>query len=73
MFVGGNKNIYPLALAVQRMMFVIMYQPDRLALGFPNFPVVFAGAAMMSIPPILAYVLAQQYFMTGLVGVGIKG
>ena len=73
-FIGGNRNLQPLALAVQQLMFTYTTQAASLGVGgLPNFPVVFAGAVVMSIPPVAVYLYAQQYLVQGLMGVGIKG
>lgn len=69
-FVGGNDAITPVALAVQRTVYYYtQWSQNTLA----PFPLIFAGAAMMSVPPIVVYLALQRYFVQGLVGVGIKG
>lgn len=69
-FVGGNDAITPVALEIQRTVYYYtQWSQNTLA----PFPLIFAGAAMMSVPPIVVYLLLQQYFVQGLVGVGIKG
>jgi multiple sugar transport system permease protein len=70
LFVGGNKGITPIALTVQRL---IYGYTQRQAQTIADFPLIFAAAALMSIPTVLIYLLLQRYFVQGLVGVGIKG
>jgi multiple sugar transport system permease protein len=70
LFVGGNKDITPIALTVQRLIYGFT---QRQAQTIADFPLIFAAAALMSIPTVLIYLLLQRYFVQGLVGVGIKG
>lgn len=69
-FVGGNDAITPVALEIQR---TIYYYTQWSQNTLAPFPLIFAGAAMMSVPPMVLYLLLQRYFVQGLVGVGIKG
>lgn len=68
--VGGNKEITPVALTVQRLIYQFT---QRQAETVADFPLIFAAATLMSIPTILVYLVLQRYFVQGLVGVGIKG
>jgi multiple sugar transport system permease protein len=70
-FVGGNKDLTPIALAVQRMIY--RYTQWTAAASFAHFPLVFAAATFMSIPTIIVYITFQRYFVQGLVGVGLRG
>jgi multiple sugar transport system permease protein len=68
--VGGNREITPVALTVQRLIYAYTQrQADTVA----DFPLIFAAATLMSIPTILVYLALQRYFVQGLVGVGLKG
>lgn len=68
--VGGNKDITPVALTVQRLIYAYT---QRQAETVADFPLIFAAATLMSVPTILVYLGLQRYFVQGLVGVGIKG
>lgn len=68
--VGGNKEITPVALTVQRLIYQFT---QRQAETVADFPLIFAAATLMSIPTIFVYLVLQRYFVQGLVGVGIKG
>lgn len=69
-FVGGNAEITPVALAVQRL---IYFYTQRTASTVADFGLIFAASTLMSIPTIVVYLVLQRYFVQGLVGVGIKG
>jgi multiple sugar transport system permease protein len=69
-FVGGNRDITPVALTVQRLIYAYT---QRQAETVADFPLIFAAATLMSIPTILVYLALQRYFVQGLVGVGLKG
>jgi multiple sugar transport system permease protein len=58
-FVGGNADVSPIALTIQ-----------RLAGGGRNGD---AAAVLMCIPTVLLYLLLQRYFVQGLAGAGLKG
>lgn len=69
-FVGGNDAITPVALELQRTVYYYtQWSQNTLA----PFPLIFAGATMMSLPPIAVYLAMQRYFVQGFAGVGIKG
>lgn len=69
-FVGGNKDVTPVAVAVQRLIYnFTQRQSETLA----DFPLIFGATTLMSIPPVLVYFALQRYIVQGLVGVGIKG
>lgn len=68
--VGGNKDITPVALTVQRL---IYQYTQRSGDTIGDFPLLFAAATMMSIPTVAVYLALQRYFVQGLVGVGVKG
>jgi len=69
-FVGGNKDITPIALTVQRLIYGLT---QRQAETIADFPLIFGATTLMSIPPVLVYFSLQRYIVQGLVGVGIKG
>jgi multiple sugar transport system permease protein len=69
-FVGGNKDITPIALTVQRLIYGLT---QRQAETVADFPLIFGATTLMSIPPIAVYFALQRYIVQGLVGVGIKG
>jgi multiple sugar transport system permease protein len=68
--VGGNRDITPVALTVQRL---IYNYTQRQAETVADFPLIFAAATLMSLPTVFVYLALQRYFVQGLVGVGIKG
>ena len=68
--VGGNRQITPVALTVQRL---IYNYTQRQAETVADFPLIFAAATLMSLPTVIVYLALQRYFVQGLVGVGIKG
>jgi multiple sugar transport system permease protein len=69
-FVGGNKEITPIALTVQRLIYdLTQRQSETVA----DFPVIFGATTLMTIPPVAVYFALQRYIVQGLVGVGIKG
>src|SRR5579883_1672162 len=69
-FVGGNRDITPIALTVQRLIYSLT---QRQAETLADFPLIFGATTLMSLPPILVYFALQRYIVQGLVGVGIKG
>jgi multiple sugar transport system permease protein len=68
-FVGGNRDITPVALTVQRLIYAYT---QRQAETVADFPLIFAAATLMSIPTIFVYLALQRYFVQGLVSTGIK-
>jgi multiple sugar transport system permease protein len=69
-FVGGNRDVTPIALTVQRLIYAYTQrQGDTVG----DFPLIFTAATLMSIPTIFVYLALQRYFVQGLVGAGIKG
>ena len=69
-FVGGNSDITPIALSVQRLIYNFT---QRQAQTLADFPLIFGATTLMSIPPVIVYFALQRYIVQGLVGVGIKG
>jgi multiple sugar transport system permease protein len=68
--VGGNREITPVALTVQRLIYAYTQgQAETVA----DFPLIFAAATLMSIPTIFVYLVLQRYFVQGLVSTGVKG
>jgi multiple sugar transport system permease protein len=70
LLVSGNPALTPVALAVQRL---INSMASWGSVAMTPLPSLFAGATLMSAPPIILYLLLQRYFVQGLVGVGLKG
>lgn len=68
--VAGNKDLAPVALQVQRVIYSI-----ATAQGFYNYPypTIFAAATLAAVPPLLVYLFLQRYFVQGLAASGIKG
>lgn len=69
-FVGGNTDITPIALSVQRLIYNFT---QRQAQTLADFPLIFGATTLMSVPPVIVYFALQRYIVQGLVGVGIKG
>ncbi|HEX5414770.1 MAG TPA: carbohydrate ABC transporter permease [Chloroflexota bacterium] len=69
-FVGGNKDITPVALTVQRLIYGLTQRESQ---TLADFPLIFGATTLMSIPPVVVYFALQRYIVQGLVGVGIKG
>lgn len=69
-FVGGNADITPVALTVQRMIYNLS---QRQAQTLSDYPLIFGATTLMSLPPVVVYFALQRYIVQGLVGVGIKG
>jgi multiple sugar transport system permease protein len=68
--VGGNREITPVALTVQRLIYAYTQgQAETVA----DFPLIFAAATLMSIPTVFVYLVLQRYFVQGLVSTGVKG
>jgi multiple sugar transport system permease protein len=68
--VGGNRNITPVALTVQRLIYAYTQgQAETVA----DSPLIFAAATLMSIPTVFVYLVLQRYFVQGLVSTGVKG
>ena len=70
LLVSGNRELTPIALAVQRM---INGMASWGSVATTPFPALFAGAVLMSAPPIALYLALQRSFVQGLVGVGLRG
>jgi ABC-type glycerol-3-phosphate transport system permease component len=69
-FVGGNTDITPVALSVQRL---IYNYTQRQSQTLADFPLIFGATTLMSLPPVIVYFALQRYIVQGLIGVGIKG
>ena len=72
--VGGNSDIWPVALGFQR----IMESPPGLIIGNTSqgavhHPFSFTVAVVATIPIILLYMFFQRYFVEGVQGFAIKG
>lgn len=68
--VGGDRTLAPMALTVQRVIYGMMGGGS--VTQFP-YPIVFATATIMSLPPLVLYLFLQRYFVQGLAMTGIKG
>ena len=68
--VAGNKDLAPVALQVQRVIYNLATSE-----GFYNFPypLIFAAATLAALPPLVLYLFLQRYFVQGLAATGIKG
>jgi multiple sugar transport system permease protein len=69
-FVGGNADIIPVALTVQRLIYNLAQRQSQ---TLSDFPLIFGATTLMSLPPVVVYFGLQRYIVQGLVGVGIKG
>ena len=70
LFVGGNKELAPMALAVERS---ILGLATGASLSWFPYPIVFTAAAVMSAPPLILYFFLQPHFVQGFSATGIKG
>jgi multiple sugar transport system permease protein len=68
--VGGNREITPIALTVQRLIYAFTQAQSE---SVANFPLIFAAATLMSLPTVFVYLALQRYFVQGLVSTGVKG
>jgi multiple sugar transport system permease protein len=72
--VGGNDEIWPLALGFQRIMFsgsAIKGQPGGATIL--DYPFAFALATLATLPMVLLFLVLQRYFVEGVQGFAIKG
>lgn len=70
LLVAGNAELTPIALAVQRLIYTFSTKEGVI---MTPFPMLFAAATLMCMPPVLVYLVLQRHFVQGLVGVGLKG
>jgi multiple sugar transport system permease protein len=78
MVTEANQKMWPVALAVQKMMdgsFPVpsvdpLVQPTR---DIINIPFALAAGTVAALPPLFCFFLLQRYFVEGLQGIGIKG
>jgi multiple sugar transport system permease protein len=68
-FVGGNPNIWPVSLGVQRAMAQIS---DPHTQEF-SYPLAFTLSTVITIPVVLLFLFLQRYFTEGVQGFGLKG
>ncbi len=74
--VGGNVEIWPVALGFQRLM---LQDPNTnmtlqsTGLGVTNYPWAFTVATIATIPSVLVFLFFQRYFVEGAQGFAIKG
>ncbi|MBE3559628.1 MAG: carbohydrate ABC transporter permease [Ktedonobacteraceae bacterium] len=67
--VGGNQDLWTLALGVQRAMTTIT---DPHSHQF-SYPLAFTLAAVITLPLVLLFLFLQRYFTEGVQGFGLKG
>lgn len=70
LLVAGNQDLTPVALRVQRVIY--NYAVAAGLTAFP-YPVLFATATVISLPPVILYLILQRYFVQGLAASGLKG
>ena len=70
LLVAGNQDLTPVALRVQRVIY--NYAVAAGLTAFP-YPVLFATATVISLPPVILYLILQRYFVQGLSASGLKG
>jgi multiple sugar transport system permease protein len=70
LLVAGNQDLTPVALRVQRVIY--NYAVAAGLSAFP-YPVLFATATLISLPPVVLYLILQRYFVQGLSASGLKG
>gem|GEM_PF-5664240 len=61
-FVGGNKDITPIALTVQRLIYNLTQRESQ---TLADFPLIFGATTLMSIPPVIVYFALQRYIVQG--------
>jgi multiple sugar transport system permease protein len=70
LLVAGNTDLTPIALRVQRVIY--NYAVAAGLTAFP-YPVLFATATLICLPPVVLYLILQRYFVQGLSATGLKG
>jgi multiple sugar transport system permease protein len=70
LLVAGNTDLTPVALRIQRVIY--NYAVASGLSAFP-YPVLFASATLISLPPVVLYLILQRYFVQGLSATGLKG
>ena len=70
LLVAGNTDLTPIALRVQRVIY--NYAVAAGLTAFP-YPVLFATATLICLPPVVLYLILQRYFVQGLSASGLKG
>ena len=78
MVMEANQQMWPVALASQKMMdgsFPVpstdpLVQPTR---DIVNIPFALATGTVATLPPLLCFFFFQRYFIEGLQGIGIRG
>ena len=68
--VGGNPNVWPVALGFQQIMASSYKVPG---VGIANYPFLLTVAMVASMPPVILFLFLQRYFVEGVQGFGIKG
>lgn len=70
LLVAGNQELTPVALRIQRIIY--NYASAAGLVAFP-YPLLFAAATLISLPPVVLYLILQRYFVQGLAASGLKG
>jgi multiple sugar transport system permease protein len=78
MVMSANQDMWPVALAAQRLMDGSFPVPSTDALvpssrEVINIPFALAVGTVASLPPLICFFIFQRYFVQGLQGIGIKG
>lgn len=63
----NTTTLFPLSLGLR------YFQNSLMSEGLPQYHLMMAGATVATIPPITLFVLAQRYFVQGVVMSGLKG
>jgi ABC-type glycerol-3-phosphate transport system permease component len=70
LMVAGNQDLTPIALRIQRIIY--NYAVASGLTAFP-YPLLFASATLICLPPVVLYLILQRYFVQGLSASGLKG
>jgi multiple sugar transport system permease protein len=70
LMVAGNQDLTPIALRIQRIIY--NYAVAAGLTAFP-YPLLFASATLICLPPVVLYLILQRYFVQGLSASGLKG
>ncbi len=70
LLVAGNSDLTPVALRIQR---IIYNAAEAANLSEFPYPLLFATATLICLPPVILYLILQRYFVQGLAASGLKG
>ncbi len=70
LLVAGNQDLTPVALRMQRIIY--NYAVAAGLSAFP-YPLLFASATLICLPPVILYLILQRYFVQGLAASGLNG